>query len=69
MKVFHNEMFGDGANSVFDFLSGFELLVNDDTGRQTSTICSILQIICKAHLKKSHSAGTFEQNNADLDDL
>ena len=36
---------------------------------QTSTIRSILQIICKAHLEKSHSAGTFEQNNANFDDL
>jgi hypothetical protein len=37
--------------------------------KQTSTIRSILQIICKAHLEKSHSAGTFEQNNANFDDL
>ena len=29
----------------------------------------ILQIICKAHLEESHSAGTFEQNNAKSDDL
>jgi hypothetical protein len=34
---------------------------------QTSTIRSILQIICKAHPEKCHSAGTFEQNNANLD--
>jgi hypothetical protein len=29
------------------------------TKDQTSTICGILQIICKAHLEKSHSAGIF----------
>jgi hypothetical protein len=32
---------------------------------------SIVQtsIIRKAHLEKNHSAGTFEQNNANLEDL
>jgi hypothetical protein len=38
-------------------------------GDQTSTIRSILQIICKADLEKSHSAGTFEQNNANFNNL
>jgi hypothetical protein len=36
---------------------------------ETSTICSILQIICKAHLTKNHSAGTFEQNNTNVYDF
>jgi hypothetical protein len=34
-----------------------------------STIRSILKIICKAHLGKSHSAVTFEQNNTNFYDL
>jgi hypothetical protein len=32
-------------------------------------VAVILQIICKAHLEKIHSSGTFEQNNVQFDYL
>jgi hypothetical protein len=54
---------------AFKFLSLSRLLFSPRARAQTSTIRGILQIICKAHLVKSHSAGTFEQNNVKFADL
>jgi hypothetical protein len=38
-KCFHNKLFEDGANSIFDFLSGFNLLVSTTTSRTHTEVC------------------------------
>jgi hypothetical protein len=42
MKVVHYEMFRDGTDSIFDDFNGFELLVNEDTVRSHTEVCSIV---------------------------
>jgi hypothetical protein len=38
-KCFHNNLFEEGANSIFDFPSGFNLLVSTTTGRIHTEVC------------------------------
>ena len=38
-KYFHNELFEEGVDTIFDLFNGFNLLVSSTTGRNHTEVC------------------------------